>query len=511
MALNRRTFLKSTAALPLVYAIPGTAAFAAEPGHVRWLSPENTTGNWDPSGNTTQANIRCEFLTYDSLLRYPMVPGDDVLKPELLLVESYDMTDGHTVDFVLKKGVKFHDGSELTANDVKASLEYYSRPGIARAFYPGPVGVTVKDDYTFTVSVPDFPAHSFLFLQVYSPILRAADIAEPAKLQSGMNGTGAYRYIGSSADGHSFERFADYWGPLNEDVQKITVRYVPDGNARMLALMSGEAEIIERLEPEQFASLSAESNVATQKVNSVENRYLHFRCNKPPFDDYRVRRAAAAAIDREGLLSLVGDAGYAADSVLPPMKLGYTHQEDYGKFDPELTQKLLAEAGYPNGQGLPPIEYITSTGFYPKSKEVSEAIAAMLQAQGFPVTLTVMEVAAWNDKYYNVNAGNMIDGGWAPDSPEPNIQIMLQYYSKIGLVTGVNEPELDAVLLKQVSETDMDKRAKIISDEVLPMVAEKMPNLVLYNSNMMIATSAALKGVRMTAAGDLDMTQATLA
>jgi len=193
------------------------------------------------------------------------------------------------------------------------------------------------------------------------------------------------------------------------------------------------------------------------------------------------------------------------------MKLGHVAQPDYGQFDPALCQSLLAEAGFPGGAGLPPIEYITSTGFYPKSKEVCEAITAMLQAQGFPVTLTVMEVAAWNDRYYNVDAGNMIDGGWAPDSPEPNIQIMLQYFSKVGLVTGVNDLELDAVLLKQVGETDMDKRAKIISDEVLPKVAEKMPNLVLYNSNMMIATSAALKNVRMTAAGDLDFTKATFA
>jgi len=297
MKLTRRSFLMTSAAVPLVFAISGTAAKAAEPGLVRWLSPENTTGNWDPSGNTTQANIRCEFLAYDSLLKFPMVPGDDVLKPALMLVESYELIDGHTVSFTLKKGVKFHDGAELTAQDVKASLEYYSRPGIARAFYPGPVTVTVTDDLNFTVSTPDFPAHSFLFLQVYSPILRAADVADPAKLQAGMNGTGAYRYAGSSADGHTFERFADYWGGSNEDVQKIIVRYVPDGNARMLALMSGEAELIERLEPEQFESLGREPLPALP----LQQAALQRRANPPSSCRGNRPRGPSVATWRRGI------------------------------------------------------------------------------------------------------------------------------------------------------------------------------------------------------------------
>lgn len=510
MKLSRRTFLMASAAIPLTAAVLGAPLQAGETGVVRWLSPENTTGNWDPSGNTTLANTRIEFIVFDTLLRYPMT-GDDLLEPELRLAESFEIIDGANVDIVLKKGITFHDGAELTAEDVKASLEYYSREGAARAFYPGPVKVTVKDSHSLTVTTETFPSHSFLFLQVYSPILRAADVATPEKLQGSMNGTGPFRYLGTDASGHSFEAFDGHWGGSTGNVKKIVVRYVPDGNARMLALMSGEAEVIERLEPEQYASLQSEEGVGTQKVNSVENRYLHFRCNKPPFDDYRVRRAAAAAIDREGLLSLIGEAGYKAESVLPPMKLGSTPLPDYGKYDPELCQQLLAEAGYPGGSGMPEIEYITSTGFYPKSKEICEAITAMLQAQGFPITLTVMEVAAWNDAYYNVNAGNMIDGGWAPNSPEPNIQLMLQYSSKIGLVTGVSEPSIDAVLAKQVAETDMATRAKIISDEVLPEIADKLPNQVLFNSNMMIATSSALTGIGMTAAGDLDFTAANMA
>lgn len=511
MPINRRSFLKSTVAAPLVLGVLSGPSFAAETGSIRWLTAENTTGNWDPSANTTQANVRCEFLAYDTLLSYPMIPGAHVLDPEMRLAESFEIIDPHNAVFTLRKGVKFHDGSEMTAEDVKASLEYMSRPGIARGFYPGPVKAEVKDTYKVQVYTEAFMVHSFIYLQVYTPIMRAKDIATPEVLRSGMNGTGPFRYSHSETAGHVFEVFDGYWGASKPAINKVVIRHVPDGNARVLSLLSGEAELIERLEPEQFTSLVEKDAIATYKVNSVENKYLHFRCNKKPFDDWRVRRAAAAAIDRDGILSVVGDAGYAADSVLPPMKLGYTPLPDYGKYDPELCQKLLAEAGYPGGKGLPELEYITSSGFYPKSKEYSEAVAAMLQAQGFPVKLTVMEVAAWNDRYYNKEAGHMIDGGWAPDSPDPDIQLVMQYYSKVGLVTGVNEPEIDKALLKEMSAPTLEERGKIIQTQVLPIVAEKMPNLVLFNSTMLLASSNALKGIKITPSGNVDFTEASFA
>jgi len=510
MLIKRRTFLKTTAVTSLAFGVLGRMSFAAEPGVVRWLTAENTTGNWDPSANTTQANVRAEFLVYEPLMTYPMIPGN-ILTPDMRMAESFTITDPHNADVALRKGVKFHDGAEMTAEDVKATMEYMSRPGIARGFYPGPVKVTVKDDYNLSINTADFMIHSFQFLQIYTPIMRAKDIATPEVLQTKMNGTGPFVYAGTESSGHHFEVFGDYWGPSKPDLKRVTLRHVPDGNARVLALISGEAELIERLEPEQYVSLQAKDGISTYKVNSVENKFLHFRNNKKPFDDWRVRRAAAAAIDRDAILSLVGDAGYAADSVLPPMKLGYTPQPDYGKYDPDLCQKLLEEAGYPGGQGMPELEFITSTGFYPKSKEYCEAVAAMLQAQGFPVRLTVMEVAAWNDRYYNLDAGHMIDGGWAPDSPEPNIQLMIQYFSKIGLVTGCNEPTIDAALEKQLAAPTMEERAKVISEDVLPAVADKMPNLVLFNSGMLLAGSAQLKGIKVTPSGNVDFTEAATA
>ena len=91
----------------------------------------------------------------------------------------------------------------------------------------------------------------------------------------------------------------------------------------------------------------------------------------------------------------------------------------------------------------------------------------------------VLEVAAWNERYYNPKAGHMIDGGWAAGTPEPNMQVLLQYYSKIGLITGANDPILDAAIEKEMSGTTLELRKEALQKVTLPAIAERMPNLVL--------------------------------
>ena len=114
----------------------------------------------------------------------------------------------------------------------------------------------------------------------------------------------------------------------------------------------------------------------------------------------------------------------AAVGQLSSVKFGYTDSiPNSPEYSPEKCQALLAEAGYPGGDGLPPIEYLTSQGFYPKTKEYGEVITALLQEQGFPVQLTVMEVASWIERVLtrDETAPQLADTGWMTGSPEPNL------------------------------------------------------------------------------------------
>lgn len=289
---------------------------------------------------------------------------------------------------------------------------------------------------------------------------------------------------------------------------------MPDANTRVLGLLNGQYHLTERLEPEQFESLKKEANVTTDKSLSSENKYLHFRCNKPPFDDVRVRMAAVHAIDRDQILAIVGEAGQASNCHISPVKFGYTDVPDYPKFDPEMCQKLLAEAGFPNGQGLPELEYITSVGFYPKTREYGELVTAMLQEQGFNVKLTTLEPAAWEEQIYRradgQGPGHIIDVGWITGSPEPDLVLRPNYYSKFALINGVNDPEIDASLDKERNAESTEERLKVLQEETLPLLAAKVPSLSLYSSVFLRAMSNKLQGAYFYPNGPIDLSKATL-
>ena len=289
--------------------------------------------------------------------------------------------------------------------------------------------------------------------------------------------------------------------------------YVGDVNTRVLALLNGEADIIERLEPEQYESLSGESGLRLNRTIATENKYLHFRCNKEPFSDPKLRRAAAHAIDRSLINEVMGVAGHPSNAYISPVKYGYADIPNYPEYDPEKCRQLLADAGYPGGNGLPELEYLTSIGFYPKTKEYGEIVTAMLQEQGFPVKLSVMETAAWLERIYDRPGGgpaHLLDVGWSTGSPEPDLVMRPMWHSSKALITGINDPEIDASLDKEQSETDPVERGRIIREETLPAIARSMPSLSLFTSVLIHGVTEKLNGAYFYPNGPIDLTKATI-
>src|SRR5690606_17299396 len=139
------------------------------------------------------------------------------------------------------------------------------------------------------------------------------------------------------------------------------------------------------------------------------------------------------------------------------------------------SSRLLEEAGFPGGEGLPQLEYITSVGFYPKTKEYGELIAAMMMEVGFDVQLTVLEPAAWEQAIYRgadgQGAGHMCDVGWMTGSPEPDLVLRPNWHSGAALINGVSDPEIDASLDKERGTLDPAERLKVLANETFPMLA----------------------------------------
>ncbi|WP_112322189.1 ABC transporter substrate-binding protein [Oceanibium sediminis] len=519
MKFDRRQFLRSSAMASVVLGgsminrgFFSSPAFAAENRPINFLSAENLTGNWDPTSHTTLGQINLESFVFGYLTRAPMTPDnpDEIV---FELAESMTLLDEHRLEFKLRQGVKFHNGEPFTANDVKATFEYASGPDRPAAWYPGQCKVDVIDDHTAVVNTSEFgyPASLFWFLSAFLPIMSAKDVADPKTLSSRPNGTGAFKFVEQAGNTTVLAANEDFLGGAPK-VPGINFTFVGDATTRMLSLLSGEADIIERLEGEQVETIRSKEGFAINEAVSVENKYLWFRCSKPPFNDWRLRRAVAHSIDRELILEILGVSGTASNAWVSPVKFGYVDTPNYPEYDPELAQKFLADAGYPGGEGLPKLEYITSVGFYPKTKEYGEIITALLQEQGFDVEFSAMEIAAWADRLYDRpggGPGHMIDCGWATGSPEPDLVLRTHFHSSSKRITGIEDPELDAVLDKERNETDPAERKRVIQEEVMPMLADKVPSLSLFTSVFIHAMREELQGIYIYPNGMMDASDAT--
>lgn len=519
MKLDRRDFMKAsamagvTAGLPIVNAaFFSSPAFAAQSKPLTFLSAENLTGNWDPTAHTALSQIIFEGFVFGYLTRAPMSPDN----PDEIVFElatGMTLLDEHTLEFKLRKGVKFHNGEPFTANDVKATFEYASHPDRAAQWYPGQCKVDVIDDHTAHVKTKEFgyPASLFWFLSAFLPIMSAKDVMDGKALIERPNGTGAFSFVKQDGNTTVLAANKDFFAGAPK-VPGVNFSFVGDATTRMLSLLSGESDIIERLEAEQVDTIKANAAFKLNEAVSVENKYLWFRCSKPPFNDWRLRRAVSHAIDRDVILDVLGVSGTASNAWVSPVKFGYVDTPNYPKYDPELCQQFLAEAGFPGGKGLGKLEYITSVGFYPKTKEYGEIITAMLQEQGFDIEFTAMEVAAWGDRLYDRpggGPGHMIDCGWATGSPEPDLVLRTHFHSSSKRICGIEDAELDAVLDKERNALDPVERKKIIQEEVMPMLAEKTPSLSLFTSVFIHAMRKELDGMLIYPNGMLDATKAT--
>jgi len=513
---TRRGFLAGAVSIAGLEMPPIRRATAQDTKTVVFASAGAVTGNWDPTSHTVIGQIDFEGFVFSHLTSCPMRPEKpDEILPDLAI--SWKLIDQYTLEYKLREGVKFHNGQLFTAADVKATMEYASQPSRpASGWYPGRLTVEIVDDHTVHLSTKryGYPAADYWYVTSFLPILSAKDVANPKILQQRPNGTGPFKYVSTNGDKNLLQAFEGYFGGRPK-IDEVVYAYVPNSDTRVLGLLNGQYQIIERLEPEQYATLAKDKRVKVQKSLSTENKYLHFRCNKKPFDDVRIRMAACHAIDRSQILEIMSVAGEASNCYLSPLKFGYENIPNYPEFSAEKCQQLLAEAGFPNGRGLPELEYITSIGFYPKTKEYGELITAMLQQQGFKVKMTVLEPAAWEDEIYRradgQGPGHMCDVGWLTGSPEPDLVLRPMWYSKEALITGIDDPEIDAVLDKERDAPNPEERLKIIRAETLPTIARKVPSLSLFSAVYFHGMAKNVDGVYFYPNGPIDLSKATLA
>ncbi|MEA2531713.1 MAG: peptide/nickel transport system substrate-binding protein [Thermomicrobiales bacterium] len=506
-AITRRQFIQAAAFFGLGAGVkPLTADASSAPrggasrltaqaeGEVRFLVAEAFTETWDPYQHTIQIQRRIENQIFDPLVR---IETNDFSVYAPALAESWTQIDELTTEFKLRQGVTFHNGQPFSAADVKASIELASGATntttvSASRFVPTTVEVVDETTVRLTTKTPFAP---FLNELSVLPILSAADItAGPETLKAAPNGTGAFKLTGNDKDKKTMTANASYWGGAPQ-IGTLSWEYIIDSQTRLSAFLAKQAHALDRVPPEHVPTLQGSDDVALISTTGFENVNLWMRQDAAaPWDgaNVKLREAVMWSIDREALVkSLVLGASEVAVTHIPNHAVFAKPQEPAYTYDLEKAKAALAEAGFPDGGVELPLWGVT--GFLPRGPEVAQAIADSLEKTGFKVTLQVTDVAAIIDGLFSdAKPGVFFHLSWSSNG-DPHGALSTLYHSP-GAWVGSSDEQIDALLEKGASTTNVEERAKVY-EELQAYLWKNLVHIPLYNSDFTVAHLKTLTGV----------------
>jgi peptide/nickel transport system substrate-binding protein len=467
---------------------------------VTYLAAANFIGSWNPFDNLILIHMRAQRIVYDYLMWIDnsgnFVPG---------LATSFENVAPTVWEVKLRKGVKFHDGQDFTAKDVKASVELASNPtSVTGALFPGQLTVEVIDD--FTARIHAALKYACLCANQSAAIISHVDAEKgPDQLKQKMNGTGPYKMVTykGEAGGLLMTANRSYWRGTPK-VKDVVFKYVADTSARLAAVQAGQADIVESLGPDEAKALQGQSGVTLTHTDSTDSIHVAFRTQTPPMDNAKLRRAIAYAIDVPSIVDKIYG-GYAKtmQTFGQPNTLFYQPDPNYPKFDAAKAKSLLAEAGYPGGAGLPELTFLSNIGAYPKSKEFSEFIVQNLQNIGIKVKLQILDTSAWVDALFKP-VGHMMMHGWLVPTPDRQAWLTSLFRTK-GLISFFSDPAVDAAIKAQAEAIDSTQRAKIIHEQLEPLLVAAMPEYPMFSYQLITGVSNKVKDLLIPHWYEFDM------
>jgi oligopeptide transport system substrate-binding protein len=412
----------------------------------------------------------------DKRLYSGLVAFDPYLNLTPDLAETWDVSpDGTVYTFHLRPNAVFHDGRPVTAGDFVYSWERAVSPETASdtaVTYLGDIvgvkeaaagqtnqisGLRIIDDHTLQVTI-DAPKPYFLLKLTYP----TAFVVDQSNVESGSewyrqpNGTGPYRLI----EWRSFERMvyqanADFYLGAPSIPYVVVNLYSGDGQR---LYESGQVDIAGVYSIDRFLDPSEPLHDELLTGVNLCTSYVVFDNTRPPFDDVNVRKAFSMAFNRQQYIDVVMR-GYALPAIglYPPGLPGFNVSLAGLPYDPAAARELLAQSKY--GTNLPPIVY-TNRGL---GSYVSGDVAALVQMwqQNLGVTITVenIEPNYYLEAIYSGNHGQIFDGGWCADYPDPeNFADVLFHTGSAQNNGGYSNPALDAILEQARTERDVSKR-----------------------------------------------------
>jgi peptide/nickel transport system substrate-binding protein len=457
-----RPLIVAFTALALMAGVAG-AARAADPngqvtpkGQLTWGVHISLAPTWfDPaetSGIITPYMVL--YALHDALLK-PM-PGQPMAPS---LAESWSASeDALTYEFVLRKGAKFHNGDDVTSEDVKFSFERYR--GTAHAMLKDRVAAVETPDLQHVRFRLKQPWPDFLTFYVAAtgagwivPKKYVEQVGEDGFKKAPV-GAGPYRFVSFTPGLElTLEAFEPYWRKT-PSVKRLVFRVIPDESTRLAALKRGEVDIVYSIRGELAEELEHTKGLTLKPTSLQATFFLYFADQwdpKSPWHDPRVRLAASLAIDRTTInQALTLGHSRITGSIIPDI-FDYYWPPPAPVYDPAKARHLLAEAGYP--AGFDAGDYFCDISY----ANLAEAVLDNLRAVGIRAKLRPLERAAFFKGYAEKSFRNLIQAGTGAFG---NAATRLEaFVAKGGAYVYGDYPDIDALFREQATDLDLKRRA----------------------------------------------------
>ena len=444
--------------------------------------PQDLEDSLDPHKALAAGTKEILFNVYEGLLK-PDSQGNNIPA----VAESYTVSeDLMTYTFKLRDGIKFHNGKNVTADDVKYSIDKFA--GISDGSEPLVSAfsvieeVNIIDDKTVDVvlNTPDTDLPTYLAM--VSAAIIPKDNENPDTVAIG---TGPYKYVSRSPQENIIcEAFDDYWGE-KANIKNVTFKVEANADSIVMDLLGGSIDFYARLTIDQVKQLNDEFSVYEGTMNLVQALYLNN--NVKPFDDVRVRQALSYATDVDEILDITaeGKGTKIGSSMFPAF--GKYYDESLSEMYPtdiEKAKELLKEAGYENGFNMT----ITVPSNYQPHIDVAQVLAEQYKKIGVNAEIQLVEWNSWlSDVYTGRDFESTVIG---VDASYLAASALLSRFESTAANNFINfkSDAYDKAYNKTLTTADDDERTalyleceKILADEAANVYIQDLPEYVVLN------------------------------
>jgi peptide/nickel transport system substrate-binding protein len=443
----------------------------------------------DPHGDTgTLANNVFRHM-FDPLIR-----RDDKLQLEGAVAESWKNLDPLTWEFKLRKGIKFHDGSELTASDVKFSFDRGIDPQLnvrARSYLAVIAKTEVVDLSTVRVITKEPDVLLPIRMTTYAYVLpeKAFNATGPEGFASRPIGSGPFKFVEWAKDQQIvLDANKEYWGGAPK-VDRLVFKSIPEASTRMAALKTGQADAVNKVPIQEIEALKADDSYRVATIRSNRVAFVGMDTFHPPFDNVKLRQAVNHAVDVDAILKNVLG-GYGVRVVLAPdMYFGASPEVKPYPYDPEKAKALLAEAGFPNGLDTQ-IE-APRAGMTPNDSELAQAIAGQLAKVGIRANIQSQDFGAYVQRWLAKEVRGMylfsFGGPWLDVDA-----VLGAHFDSTRRAPYYNKPELDAMIAEARTSFDQNARSALYQ-RITQFIKDDAPWLFLFAADDIYAVNKRVK------------------